>query len=356
MPNTKRNWIQRSAPRYLYSGFARWTGIEYDFLNVDDEVKPWRDMLDLKRSEEELWADKNLQKILTGLGKEARNYTEEEVESMCMTRDSFHLGDFYKSIRRGVVTTARDEFEKDVMEDIPTPRELKLIRYDRAVKSRTPCCEDAIPEASLLQSVSSVSSDTSSTRESLVRQAFFSLLYYIRLNCSGKLNALDIDRQPFEGVIRLKRQPKAIRVKNDGCIRMTKSKLGHLPFLNIECKSRAGSSSADVHQKIFAQEFGESLAIMLARLKATEGLQKCPSYTVYSIGVHHRRAYLARVDFDPKYLQDCVNGVLNERRVTVTRSERNYRLDDVMELRELVTMICCLCQQFVSEISAGRLA
>lgn len=352
--------MKRPVPRFLYASASKWTLAEYEFLNVDDEVQPWRDMLHDKVTDKQLAEDEKLQAILSNFQNKVRDVSEDTLRDMRYSNraDLASLARFYELVQEIVTDTTDEDSHSEIFTKTPSPKEVKRVRYDRAAKVTTSLSETSIPKSSSLQSISSVTSDKQGQREAQTRRAFFDLLDFIFQSCAREFDSLLVDPKEFVEKIQLQYQPKPVRVENDGCIRLRKSEYGALPFLNIECKSRAGSSSAEIYQNIFAQEFAESLAIMLARINAMKHVDdrsKTMSREVYSIGVHHRRAYIARVFFEPAYIEECDKGMLNERRVTVVRSEQNYRLDDVVELKELVTMIYCLCKQFIKEVNAGRL-
>lgn len=356
MSQAYRSSKKRPVPQFLYAPASKWTLNEYEFLNVDDDVRPWREMLSVQPEDAVLQSDPLLQRLLDSFQKKARLISEQDIVDLRKSGQNV-LARFYLTMMDIVSDTDEDDLDRDLIENTPSPKEIKRVRYSRTAKPSTSLSEGSIPKSNSLQSISSVSSDKQGQREGKTRTALFHLLDYISDYTYPKFSDLLIDPNEYVGEINTKFSAKPIRVENDGSIRRSKKTFGALPFLNIECKSGAGSSSSEMYLNIFAQEFGEMLAIMLGRVNAMmyrERTESDMSFVVYSIGVHHRRAYLAKVEFGSRYLHDCNEGVLDKERVTVFRSEQNYRLDDIAELREFVTMIYCLCSQFVDEIQAGR--
>lgn len=107
--------------------------------------------------------------------------------------------------------------------------------------------------------------------------------------------------------------------------------------------------------KVFSQEFGEMLAIVQKRLSQSMNFPRSPSvYTVFTIAMHGRRAYLAKAVFPPDYLQGILEQNLGKERVTVYRTRQSYRLDLKEDLHAFATLIVRLLSGLEMEVEAGR--
>ena len=214
--------------------------------------------------------------------------------------------------------------------------------------------QSSIPKSSTLQSVSSVVSNRQKCLESVTEKAFEALLRFC-LAPVGMYGKCPIALAE-EHTRRLISLPIArSTVWADGCVQIAESQLA---VINLESKSRGGSSSENMYRNIFAQEFAEILSIMMERLEWTGTTDRTAEAfrTVYSCSSHHRRVYLTRVIFSTPYLEQLQSGKALTEKVVVERSETSLRLDDVEELRELVGHMVKLMRQLCEDFRDGLLS
>lgn len=203
-------------------------------------------------------------------------------------------------------------------------------------------------------SASSVKFAEMGTKEAATEHALGLLLEFIIQEARFKVLQFCRTHTDINILFGASQGPRSI---NDGSIILNAKvpKSNVIPLINIECKSRQGSTGAEIMSKIAGQEFGEMLAIVQKRYHQSRWSSRDKAInTVYTVAMHGRQAYLARVDFDSEYLEATASENLMDLRITVKRTKRSYRLDQKADLHAFVTLIYRVLYQLEAQIKAGR--
>lgn len=246
--------------------------------------------------------------------------------------------------------------------EVGRPARSRTIRFDTSEQAspgdsqKDPSYSSAgsrMPKSTSMKSIVSNLSDEMEPTENSAEAALHSLLNVITRGSRG-IRVLQAHRRhrisfgQVEGPVS----------ENDGQISLSPfiRNTNNIPLVNVECKSRAGASGSDILSKIYAQEFGECLAIVQKRMNHVKNhdWRHSAIRSVYSIGAHGRRAYLVLVVFSSQYLDNLDADDLQSERVRMIRSDRAYRLDRKEELAEFITLIYRLCKQLEQQVAAGR--
>lgn len=335
---------------------SQWGPAETEICNVNDVTVPWADLLE--SAFEPQADDATLLTLCSNIERKVRMCDRKYLFGLYQARQE-NLYNYYTTMLTLTKLTASTQFGS--LEEDPPPPAAVLARRSQRVIAKKPTqgmaldtSSQGVPKSTSLQSISSIKSDDQGVYESTTEEAFSHLLKYIMSSMMTEEDPiLDHKTNHTRRVIQLKGAPKGCTVIDDGCIMVAKTGLA---VINLESKTREGSTGADVYEKLFAQEFAEVLAVMTKRLDEAlvSGDRSHPSFrTVYSISIHHRRVYLTRVIFSPGYLRGLLKGHIMDEQVLVERSSTSLRMDDVVELRQLVSYLVQLLRQLTEYARSG---
>ncbi|CCG84894.1 protein of unknown function [Taphrina deformans PYCC 5710] len=342
---------------------SQWTAKETEMLNVQNVVRPWQELLRpaFRHADAQ---DPVLITLLQPITIDVREMDDQSINEIDSNANNVLLRQYYIHVVDLISVEVPDELQ-DIANDLPSPAEVvhKRTKLDRSAKAdnrpSTAQSDASIPRSTSANSINSIDSILQATLASKTERAFHSLLTYVvevmRVARDRKPSVLIVVPDHLAVKIKLSKQHPGCTVINNGSVVIRKSEN---PVINIECKSRDGSTGRDIYEKLFAQEFAEVLAMMLQRdgkmLRYSN--RSDPFRVVYSLSAHHRRVYLTRVEFPPEYLRAINDGNLQSEAVIVERSDKSYRLDNAGELRELVTMIYLLFVQMEHDVATNVLA